>query len=294
MRPLLRLLRPEQWVKNSFVLAAPLFALGDANQSATVALAGRAFLAAGLFCLLSSAVYVMNDLADAPRDRLHPVKKNRPIAAGQVSAVAAAALAALLFAAALAGAWRLGRAFFFVAAGYAAMQVAYTFGLKRVAVLDVAIIAAGFVLRAVAGAEATGVFVSKWLLICTFALASFLGFCKRRGEMVRTADGRTETRAALAGYTPRMLDGLITLSMGVTAAVYLEYTLYPATVAKFRTGWLWITFPFVALGLVRYWILVYRMGGGETPEKAVLRDLPLVGCIAGYLAALAAVFFLLR
>jgi len=294
MKAWVRLLRPEQWVKNAFVLAALLFALGDRNQSLDwTALAGKAFAAAGLFCLLSSAVYAMNDLADAPRDRLHPVKKLRPIASGAISPRAAAAVSLALFAVSLAGAWCLARDFFFVAAGYAILQVAYTFGMKRIAVLDVCVIATGFVLRAAGGAEATGVPVSKWLLICTFALAAFLGFCKRRSELVRTAGGG-ETRAALAGYTPRMLDTLIALSMGVTAAVYLEYTLYPATVAKFGTTWLWLTFPFVLLGLVRYWRLVYHLGRGETPERLVLRDAPLVASVAGYLAALAAVFFLLR
>ena len=290
----LRLLRPAQWVKNVFVLAALVFALGDTTQSAGVSLWGRAIAAAGLFCLLSSAVYAMNDIRDAPRDRLHPVKKNRPVAAGDVSVPAAAGTAVALFVLSLSGAWVLAQNFFFAAAAYAALQVAYTFFLKRIAVVDVAAIAAGFVLRAVAGAEATGVPVSKWLLICTFALAAFLGFCKRRSEMTRAGAGSGATRAALAGYTPRMLDTLISAAMGATAVVYLEYTLYPATVAKFRTNWLWITAPFVALGLVRYWILTYRMGRGESPEKVLLRDLPLAASLFGYLAALAAVFFLLR
>lgn len=286
----IRLLRPAQWVKNAFVLAALVFALGDTTQSAAVSLWGRAIAAAGLFCLLSSAVYVMNDIRDAPRDRLHPVKKNRPVAAGDVSVPVAVATAAALFALSLSGAWALARNFFFAAAAYAALQVAYTFGLKRIAIVDVAAIAAGFVLRAVAGAEATAVPVSKWLLICTFALASFLGFCKRRSEMTRAEAGGGATRAALAGYTPRMLDTLISAAMGATAAVYLEYTLYPATVAKFQTNWLWITSPFVVLGLVRFWRLTYRFGGGETPEKVILRDWPLAASIIGYLAALAAVF----
>ena len=150
-----------------------------------------------------------------------------------------------------------------------------------------------FIDSAVAGAAATGVPVSKWLLICTFALASFLGFCKRRGELVRTAGGELQTRASLAGYAPEMLDSLVALSLGVTAAVYLEYTLYPATVAKFQTRWLWTTAPFVFLGLVRYWRLTYRPGGGgEAPEQLLARDVPLILSIVGYSAALAAVFFL--
>lgn len=292
MRAFLRLLRPAQWVKNAFVLAALVFALGDTTQSAGASLWSRAFAAAGLFCLLSSAVYVMNDIRDAPRDRLHPVKKFRPVAAGEVSVPAAAAAAAALFALSLAGAWALARNFFFAAAAYAVLQVAYTFFLKRIAILDVAVIATGFVLRAVAGATATGVPISKWLLICTFALASFLGFCKRRSEMTRAEAGGGATRASLAGYAPDMLDSLVALSLGVTAAVYLEYTLYPATVAKFRTRWLWTTAPFVFLGLVRYWRLTYRPGGGESPEKTLARDVPLILSILGYSAALAAVFFL--
>ncbi len=289
-----RSLRPKQWTKNGIVLAALLFALGDPSQHTGQDAVVRAALAMILFCLASSGIYLLNDVRDVELDRLHPTKRLRPIAAGELAVPLARGLALVLLAAALGGATLLGRGFLQVLAGYVALQFAYTYGLKRVALLDIFIIAAGFVLRALAGAVAIPVTISPWLLVCTLLLALFLALCKRRHELVVVADAGGETRPALRHYDQRLLDQLIAITGGATLVCYCLYTLSPDTVQKFGTNRLGLTIPFVAFGLFRYLDLVYRHEKGGRPEQILLTDAPLLVDILLFGLTAAAVLFSVR
>ena len=283
LRTLARLLRVKQWTKNAVVFAAFVFALGDRNQDLAAWELWKACLAALAFSLASSAVYVLNDLRDAPQDRLHPIKRRRPIAAGEVGKPLALAVSAGLLAAGLGGAWRLGMDFLAVLAGYLALQAVYTLWLKRLALVDVIVIALGFVLRALAGAVVIHVVISPWLLVCAMMLALFLGLCKRRHEKVNLAG--LGTRASLDAYDERLLDLLITMTGAAALVCYSIYTLGPETVEKFGTPRLSATIPFVVFGLFRYMDLVYRRDQGDRPEQILLTDVPLMADVALYGAA---------
>lgn len=276
----LRLLRIKQWTKNAVVFAAFIFALGDRNQDLSAWELWKVCLAALAFSLVSSAVYILNDLRDAPQDRLHPVKKNRPIAAGAVARAPALGAAAVLLAAGLGGAGRLGTDLLAVIGGYLVLQGFYTLWLKRIALVDVIVIALGFVLRALAGAVVIHVVISPWLLVCALVLALFLGLCKRRHEKVNLAG--QGTRAALDGYDGRLLDQLIAVTAAAALVCYSIYTLWPETVDKFGTPWLAATIPFVVFGLFRYMDIVYRQEKGDRPEQILLTDGPLMADVALY------------
>jgi 4-hydroxybenzoate polyprenyltransferase len=286
---ILRLLRPKQWTKNIVVLAALVFALGDPAQGVTWAAARLALLATALFCLVSSGVYILNDVRDVELDRIHPTKRLRPIAAGEITRGAALALALLLLAGAGFAAWRLDPGFSLVVAAYVVLQLLYTFGLKRVALVDIFIIAGGFVLRALAGGVVIHVAVSPWLLLCTLLLALFLALCKRRHELVILQGAGGETRPSLRGYDRRLLDILIPMIGASTLVCYSLYTLWPDTVAKFGTHNLAYTIPFVIFGLFRYLDLVYRHEQGGRPEQILLTDPPLLTSVALYGATVLAV-----
>lgn len=277
---LLRLLRVKQWTKNAVVFAAFVFALGDRHQDLSVWVLWKVCLAAVAFCLVSSAVYIFNDLRDVALDRLHPIKRNRPIASGAVGPGAALAVAAVLLAVGLGGAWRLAPNLSAVLGGYLALQAAYTLKLKHIALVDVIVISLGFVLRALAGAVAVDVVISPWLLLCAMMLALFLGLCKRRHEAVNLAG--QGTREALDGYSERLLDLLVTMIGAAALVCYSIYTLWPETVAKFGTPWLGATIPFVVFGLFRYMDLVYRQDQGDRPEHILLTDGPLMADVALY------------
>ena len=277
---LARLLRVKQWTKNAVVFAAFVFALGDRNQNLDAWELWKVCLAALAFSLVSSAVYIFNDLRDAPQDRLHPVKRRRPIAAGEVAPGPAAGVAAVLLAIGLGGAWRLGVDLAAVLGAYLVLQVAYTLGLKRIPLVDVIVISVGFVLRALAGAVVIHVVISPWLLLCAMLLALFLGLCKRRHEKVNLAG--QGTRAALDGYDERLLDMLISMMGAASLVCYSIYTLWPDTVAKFGTPWLGATIPFVVFGLFRYMDIVYRQDKGDRPEQILLTDVPLMLDVALY------------
>lgn len=291
----IKALRVNQWTKNSVVFAAWFFAVADASQ-ATLARGVGPFIIVCLmafsFCLVSSAFYLLNDVADYDADRLHPVKRLRPIAADLVSKIAAVRMALALFAFGLAFPCFLvlrhpDRTWgFAVLLLYTVMQCAYSGFLKRVPYVDVAVIAAGFVLRAVAGAAAISARISPWLLGCAFLLSLFLALCKRRHERIVAVESRT----ALKKYHPAALDALICLSALSTIAVYVCYTLASDTVARFHTRGLAFTGIFVALGIGRYLVLVYRRGDVGRPEKILLTDRLLWVILAGYgLTALGAV-----
>lgn len=290
IRTLLRLLRVKQWTKNAVVFAAFVFALGDRQQNLAAWELWKVCLAALAFSLVSSAVYVFNDLKDASQDRLHPIKKNRPIASGAVGPGPAWGTALVLLVLGLGGAGRLGPELLAVLGAYLALQVVYTLGLKRLALVDVIVIALGFVLRALAGAVVIHVKISPWLLICALMLALFLGLCKRRHEKVNLAG--LGTRAALDGYDERLLDLLIAMTAAAALVCYSIYTLWPETVEKFGTPWLGATIPFVVFGLFRYMDLVYRQDQGDRPEHILLTDMPLLADVALYGTAVLGILLL--
>jgi 4-hydroxybenzoate polyprenyltransferase len=281
----LRALRLSQWTKNIVVLAAFVFALGDRQQHEDWHLFFRALQAALAFCLVSSGIYLLNDIRDVELDRVHPTKRFRPIAAGELSVPLAFGLSALLLAGGLLWSALLAHSLLLVVAVYVLMQVAYTLWLKHVALVDIFIIAGGFVLRALAGGAAIGVKLSPWLLLCAMLLALFLALCKRRHEKVmlgRAEENNPVTRHSLAQYDARLLDQLIAIVSAATLVCYALYTLWPDTIHKFGTDRLVYTVPFVIFGLFRYLDLVYRHERGDRPEHILLSDWPLLVDIALY------------
>ena len=289
-RTLARLLRVKQWTKNAVVFAAFVFAFGDRQQDLAAWELWKVCLAALAFSLVSSAVYVFNDLKDAPQDRLHPIKCRRPIASGETGPGLAWGAVLVLLVVGLGGAWRLGTELLAVLGAYLALQIAYTLWLKRIALVDVIVISLGFVLRALAGAVVIHVKISPWLLLCAMLLALFLGLCKRRHEKVNLAG--LGTRAALDGYDERLLDLLIAMTAAAALVCYSIYTLWPETVEKFGTPWLGATIPFVVFGLFRYMDLVYRQDQGDRPEHILLTDMPLLADVALYGAAVLGILLL--
>ena len=285
-------MRPKQWTKNIVVLAAFVFALGDRHLTVNIADFWIVLKAAILFCAVSSGIYLMNDIRDVELDRSHPTKKMRPLAAGEISTGAAAGVALILLAGGLVGAALFSLPLFSVVAGYVVLQVVYTFALKQIALVDLFVIAAGFVLRALAGAVALKVPISPWLLLCALLLALFLALCKRRHELVVLNDISGETRKSLAQYSGQLLDQLIAVVSAATLVSYALYTLWPETVAKFGTTKLGLTIPFVIFGLFRYLDLVYRHDKGGQPEVILLTDKPLLADLALYGLTVAAVLLL--
>jgi 4-hydroxybenzoate polyprenyltransferase len=302
VRGLIQTLRPHQWIKNLFVLAPMVFHKdlfkhtpdGDAFLNITVT--GRALAATGVFCLLAGAVYTINDLADAEADRIHPVKRNRPIARGDVSEGAARVMAAVLVAVSLAIAYLLNEWFSLLALVYFLENLAYTFRLKKVAFLDVSLIAFGFVLRVLGGGFAEDVHVSLYLLACTALLALYLGFGKRRHELALENAGKQ--RAALEAYSPRSLNAALLVTGIATVGTYVAYTLDPATRAYFNSSYLWMTAPFTAAALLRFLQLVTgRAGRGlkaESPTQEMLRDVPIVLIVIVWALVLLAIVYKLQ
>ena len=269
-------LRPDQWTKNLIVFAALIFAV-QLFDPAALALATAAFL---IFCALSGAVYLVNDVSDRDADRNHPLKRMRPVASGALSPGTALAAAVVLGSVALASAVLLRPVFGLAAASYVALFVLYSRVLKHVVILDVMSIAIGFVLRAVAGGLVIGVPISDWLLVCTILLALFLGLAKRRHELTMLADGATGHRRILEEYDPYLLDQMIAIVAAATLVAYIIYCASPETAEKFSTRWLVLTTPFPIYGIFRYLYLVHRKHGGGSPADLLLRDRPLLGCVA--------------
>jgi 4-hydroxybenzoate polyprenyltransferase len=275
------LLRPKQWAKN--VLLAPAIIFSDRFTDATGWLhVGLGFAA---FCLLSSTGYVFNDLLDVEADRAHPKKRFRPIASGEVSPRGAWGLMALTLLGALALSWAVSPSFTLVAGLYFATTLSYSHFLKHHVILDVMFLSACYLWRAVAGAVAIDVRVSPWLLLCTAFLALFLGFNKRRGEIV-LLDGQKGTRKALAAYSPAMLQEFQAIT---TSGTIISYALY--TVQGSPTPWLLLTLPYVLFGIFRYIYLVDK-GEGAAPDETLLRDRPILVSGVLYLVTAVAVLVL--
>ena len=274
--PFLRALRPHQWSKNVFVLAALGGAWGD--RTTQVDLTGPAALrtlcAFAAFCLGASAIYLVNDLVDVESDRRHPEKKHRPIASGALSAGAArveAVLCALLAVGLSTFAGQGGLEVTAVVVAYVTMNLAYSLRLKRIVLVDVFCIAAGFLFRVKAGGLAAGAELSHWLLLCTLFLALFLAFNKRRAEMVELGEERARHRATLREYDVGFLDQMVTVLAACTIVCYTLYTVDPDTVAKIGPGnhLVW-SVPFVVFGIARYMLLVHTAGAGGNPTRMFL------------------------
>jgi 4-hydroxybenzoate polyprenyltransferase len=279
-------LRPEQWTKNLIVFAALIFGQRLFDPAAV----GRSLAAFFIFCGLSGVVYLLNDVSDREADRLHPLKRKRPIAAGEVSPAVALASAAVLTAGALAGAFWLRPTFGWIAVAYLSLFAAYSRVLKHVVILDVLTIAIGFVLRAAAGAAAITVPMSQWLLVCTILLALFLGLSKRRHELTLLANAATGHRRILEEYNPYLLDQMIGVVTASTLVAYIIYCTSPETIEKFHTTNLVLTTPFPIYGIFRYLYLVHQKGVGS-PSEVLLTDRPLVVCIALWALAVVAIIY---
>jgi len=284
---LLTALRPAQWTKNLLVFAGLLFGMQLFVPSAVL----RAVSAFAIFCALSGAVYLMNDIADRESDRRHPLKMRRPIASGALPVSTAAIAAAAIAAAGLGASFALGRNFLLVAAAFVALQMLYSGPLKQIVIIDVLTLAIGFVLRALAGAVAVRVEFSKWLLICTVLLALFMALAKRRHEIVLLAGDAATHRPILGEYSPYLLDQMISVVTASTLVAYIFYTISPETEEKFGTPWLGLTVPFPIYGIFRYLYLVHRREGGGNPSDLLLTDRPLLVCVALWALAVAAIIY---
>jgi len=279
-------MRPRQWVKNFFVFAGLVF-----SQRLFTGAAWTAVTAFAIFCALSGAIYLLNDVADRERDRLDPRKRVRPIAAGQLPVgVAVAAAAALIVAGLVSSAW-LPRPFLITALAYVVLLVAYSAWLKHVVIVDVIVVAGGFVLRAVAGAVVIDVEMSGWLVICTILSALFLALGKRRYEYLVLEGDAALHRPILAEYSPALLDQMIAVVTASTVTTYALYTMSPETVAKFHTHLLPATLPFVLYGIFRYLYLLYRRQLGGNPSELLVSDRALLINTIGWICAVLVIIY---
>ncbi len=273
VKDLITTIRPAQWIKNSIVFAAVIFAQEYHDLDKLL----QASIAFACFCLVSSSVYLLNDVIDVPRDTKHPTKKNRPIASGRVPAGVALAVSVVFAASSVAaGYFLLPPVFLLTLLAYVVLNIGYSFKLKHVVILDVMSIAAGFVLRAVAGALAVSVPISSWLLICTTLLALFLGFGKRRHELVLLGDKADGHRNILTEYSPYFLDQMIGVVTASTVVAYCFYTLSPEVQDKLGSDKLVLTVPFVLYGVFRYLYLIHQRQVGGNPTRVMLTDLPIL------------------
>jgi len=265
---LIKSLRPNQWSKNLLLFAGLLFS----KSLFEAPLLLKATIGFFLFCILSGAEYVLNDVVDLNQDKAHPIKSKRPLASGKLSTSFAVSTVVILMASGISLSFFLNDAFGWVATAYALLMLGYTFFLKRIAILDVLVIAVGFVLRAIAGTVVIGVSISSWLLVCTIFLALFLGLCKRRHELVLLGENANTHRKILGEYTPYLLDQMIAVATASTVMSYTLYTTAADTVEKFGTRNLVFTLPFVLYGIFRYLYLVHQKNMGGSPENILIKD----------------------
>lgn len=282
-------LRPSQWTKNLIVFGGLLFS--EQHLLLDPAAVGRSLAAFAIFCALSGVVYLVNDVIDRHADRLHPLKRHRPIAAGLVPVSAALMLAAILGVGALAAAFWVRPAFGIIGALYVGLLALYSGPLKHIVIIDVLTIAIGFFLRAAGGAVVLPVTISHWLLIVTILLALFLALSKRRHELVLLADTATSHRRILQEYSPYLLDQMISVVTASTLVTYAIYTVSADTVQKFGTSLLGLTLPFPLYGIFRYLYLVHQKEGGGSPSDMLLNDRPLLICVALWAATVAFVIY---
>jgi 4-hydroxybenzoate polyprenyltransferase len=272
IQALLVSLRPKQWIKNLLLFAGILFTLDQHHTAVQFQHVAMAFV---LFAALSSTVYLINDLADRESDKKHPKKRRRPIASGELSPTLAIAAAAVLGVVGLTGSFLLGAKFGSIALLYFVVTLAYTFRLKHIVILDVLVLAAGFVFRAMAGAFVINVEISPWLILCTLMLALFLGLSKRRAELISVQmSGVPGTRRILEEYSPAMLDQMIVIVTSASLMSYALYTVNSPTALKHH--YLMATIPFVIYGIFRYLYLMHRHSLGESPDAVLVEDRPML------------------
>jgi len=280
-------LRPEQWTKNLVVFAGALFG-GQLTSAPALGAATGAFL---IFCALSGAVYLFNDVADRTADQRHPLKQERPIASAKLSPGLAVTVGLILGLSGVGAAFAIRPLLGVVATAYLALLFLYSFVLKHLVIIDALTIAAGFVLRAAAGAVAVAVPISHWLLVCTTLLALFLSFSKRRHELTLLAEGAIDHRPILHEYSPYLLDQMIAV---VTASTLVAYTLYATSVEtaqRLGTTRLGLTIPFVLYGIFRYLYLVHQKRGGGSPTTLLVTDGPLLACVGLWSLAVAIILY---
>jgi 4-hydroxybenzoate polyprenyltransferase len=280
-------LRPHQWTKNLVVFAALAFSKHLFEPGPFL----RTALAFAVFCGISGAVYLVNDVVDVERDQLHPRKRFRPIAGGQLGRTQALMIAAMLAVSCLAAALALRPAFAACAAVYLALNLLYSFLLKEVVILDALALSLGFVVRAVAGGVVIAVDISEWLLICTLLLALFLALAKRRAELTTLSDTAVEHRKILAEYSPQLLDQMISVVTASCVTAYAFYTTAAETRDKFGGGKLAWTLPFVLYGIFRYLYLVHQKDQGGSPSEILLADRPMLTAVVLWAAAVVAIIY---
>ena len=274
-----RSMRPRQWTKNLILFGALIFS----QNVFSPLLLFKALAAFAIFCFLSGCVYIINDLLDLQQDKIHPVKSKRPLASGKLKPATAVIAAIALFCLSFGSAAAVtNRTFIITAVIYFVLQIAYSTALKHVVILDVFCIAAGFVLRAIGGAEVIDVPFSTWLLFCTMLLSLFLALSKRRHELLLLEDDAVHHRKILFEYSPYLLDQMISVVTASTVITYTLYTVSEDTVSKFGTDRLKFTIPFVLYGIFRYLYLIHQKNEGGSPERVLLNDLPLIICVLLY------------
>jgi 4-hydroxybenzoate polyprenyltransferase len=280
-------LRPEQWTKNLIVFAGALFG-GQLTQPSAAAAATATF---AIFCALSGAVYLFNDVADRAGDQRHPLKRERPIASGSLSPTLAVVVACVLALAAIGAAASIRPLLGAVALSYFALLLLYSLVLKHLVIIDALTIAGGFVLRAAAGAVAIAVPISHWLLVCTTLLALFLSFSKRRHELTLLAEGAIDHRRILHEYSPYLLDQMIAVVTASTLVGYAVYATSAETAQRLGTTRLGLTIPFVLYGIFRYLYLVHQKRAGGSPAALLMTDGPLLACVALWALAVAVILY---
>lgn len=278
MLEIIRLMRPHQWVKNAFVLTGLLF--GHAWHDP--ALLGKGLLAFAAFCLISSTIYIINDIIDIEQDKQHPGKRKRPLPSGKLKISTAAIFAALLGACAILLALAVSHTVLTIILGYAVMNLAYSLKLKHVVILDVFIIAAGFMLRILAGTLGLGIPPSQWLLLCGLMVTLFLGFSKRRAEIIALSEDKAAHRKVLEHYSPVLLDKMIGITASGVIMSYSLYTMNPDTIRIHGTPNLIYTVPFVIYGVFRYIYLLHHQNRGSDTAKDMVRDPHLLIVLLGW------------
>jgi len=273
LRLLFQSLRPQQWIKNGFILI-PLFFAEKAFHYPSLLQVIQAVI---IFCILTGGVYLINDLVDLESDRGHPLKRHRPLAKGLISPVLAKASAAVLFLLSLSWGVFLGTGFFLILVTYLVIQLLYNYRFKEIVILDIFCVSCGFFLRVIAGCMAIHVQISHWLIICSILISMFLALAKRRHELVLLGQSDAENhRKVLSDYSPYLLDQMIGVITAATLLSYMLYCISAETIQKFQTDHMIYTFPFVLYGIFRYLYLIHQKDQGGSPEKLLFSDLPLL------------------
>lgn len=272
-RLLFQSLRPNQWIKNGFILLPLLFARKVFHFPSLL----QSLQAVVIFCILTGGVYLVNDLVDLESDRSHPVKRNRPLARGLISPGLAKAVAAILILSSLLWGALCGIGVFLIVVTYLAIQFLYNYRLKEIVILDIFCVSSGFFLRVIAGGVAIGVAISHWLIICSILISMFLALAKRRDEMLLLGGSEARNhRKVLSDYNQQLLDQMMGVVTAGTLLSYMLYCISEETIAKFQTDHMIYTFPFVLYGIFRYLYLTYKKNKAGSPEKALVSDLPLL------------------